>query len=707
MTATFKIKIKILATKLFGSNTLREDWRLIALVLVFAAGIIFKLEFADLVLPSSVLGSIFAAIILASMPFKRDNRVFFYPLAVFILGTASAQFKLEQLPENTIVRETFVQLTGLVQTIEYRIGRPVRLTLEVEQTSKETWLVGRNVRLIVRTEIEPTLAAGQRVLVNAVLRQPPGAIVPNGFDFGQYNLFNGISTQGFAVSKVETQQLLPTRSTLKNYIENIRSKLSTRVLNSIDQPLSGVAVALVTGQRQYMDPATASDLRDAGLAHLLAISGLHMGLLTGVAFFVFELIFASISAVSLRVTPRKLAAVLAWVFALTYLGLSGASTSTTRAFIMVTIAIVAVFADRRVLSLRSIAIAAFVILLISPDALMGIGFQMSFAATIGIVVAYEYVLLWRHHRYSQNSMHSKPTIPKKILIYFLGAAGTSLVAQLAVGPIALFHFQTFSLVGIVANIVAIPLMAFIVMPSAFLGVLFSTIGLEAPFLSLMEGGLFIIVKLAAALSESQNSVIATTPYAVALLWLTGIALSIVMIWRNTIALYSAISLVIIALFVTKEEPANALIAGNGSIIAQLGPAKSLSIIGGRRDGFRDDAWKRYWGLRIQSKSKAIDRSCDSRACQTILSFHTNGSDSFKLPVIVSKSLETTRQACSAREIVVASYTHRRFCRGAALFLASEDIEKYGPVGLWGETKDKKNTIRYKWSNPPTSSSISD
>ncbi len=698
------MKSKALAAKLFDSDTLREDWRLISLVLVFATGILFKLHFTNLMLTSGALASIFAAIILVCVPLKRERRVLLYPLAIFILGGASAQFKLEQIPKNTIARETFVQLTGLVQSIEHRTGRPTRLTLEVEKTSKESWLVGRNVRLIVRTEIEPDLAAGQRVSVNTVLRQPPGAIVPNGFNFGRYNLFKGISTQGFAVSKIETRPLQQTSSTFKNYIENVRSNLSARILNSMEQPLSGVAVALVTGHRQYMDPETATNLRDAGLAHLLAISGLHMGLLTGVAFFVFELLFASISAVSLRITPRKLAAVLAWIFALTYLGLSGASTSTTRAFIMVTIAIVAVLTDRRVLSLRSIAVAAFVILLISPDALLGSGFQMSFAATIGIVVAYEYVHLWRQQRYAQNSFHTGPKLTKKILVYFLGAAGTSLVAQLAVGPIALFHFQTFSLVGIAANVIAIPLMAFIVMPSAFLGVLFSTIGLDAPFLMLMEGGLYIIVHLAAALSDNPNSVIATTPYGVTLLWSTGIALSMVMIWRNTIVLFSAISLIVISLFFSEAKPADVLIAGNGNIIAQRGQSATLSIIGGRRNSFRDDAWKRYWGLRIQSKFETIDRLCDSRACETLLSFHTNGAVVVQAPVVVSKSLGTTRQACSARKIVIASYTHRRFCRGAMLFLVSEDIEKYGPVGLWGDRTGKKFAVTYKWSNPPVDSS---
>ena len=699
MIATFKSKLKALVNKLAGSGSLREDWRLIGLVLCFATGILFRLQTDSLSLSSEIWGLVFGAIILFCILIGRNKRVLLYPLAMFALGSASAQFKLEQIPEKTITRETFVQLTGLVQAVEYRTARPTRLTLEVEQTSKEQWLIGRNVRLIVRTEIDSDLAAGHRVSVTTILRQPPGAIVPGGFDFGRHNQFKGIATQGFAVSRVEKQQTEPANGNVKNHIENIRSNLSAKILKSMEQPIGGVAVALITGHRQYMDPKTATDLRDAGLAHLLAISGLHMGLLTGVAFFIFELLFASISAIFLRVTPRKLAAILAWVFALSYLGLSGASTSTTRAFIMVTIAIIAVLADRRVLSLRSIAIAAFAILLISPDALQGIGFQMSFAATIGIVVAYDHLTLWRQQRAAQSSTPNSPNLVRKVIAYFLGAAGTSLIAQLAVGPIALFHFQTFSLVGIAANVIAIPLMAFIVMPSAFLGVLLSTVGLDAPFLTIMEGGLHIIIELAAALGRSPNSVIATMPYGVTLLYSTGIALSMVMIWRSKVILASAISLVVVALLFSKEKPVDVLVAGNGSIIAQLGQAGHLAIVGGRRNGFRDDAWKRYWGLRIQSQFQPIDRSCDSRACQTIVNFQSDGATPVEIPIVVSKSVGTTRQACNSQKIVIASYTHRRYCRGAMLFLASEDIEKYGPVGFWSETTNEKFEITYRWSNP--------
>lgn len=694
--------IKLNFLKLSNSNSLREDWRLISLVIIFALGILIKLQFHPFELPSYILAILFIGVLTTSIPLKASNRVHLYAAAAFILGIASAQFKLEQLPQQTVERETFVQLNAVVKSIEYRIDRPTRITLEVRGIDKEQWLVGQNIRLIVRTEIPDGLYAGTRVTANAVLGPSPGAIVPNGFNFGQYNRFKGIAGQGFAASAIKVEKRGPPDSQFQNYIENTRSQLSSTILDNIDQPLGGIAVALITGQRQQISPKTAADIRDAGLAHLLAISGLHMGLITGAAFFIFEIIFASIGTVALRVTPRKLAAVAAWACALIYLGLSGAGTSTIRAFIMVSVAILAVLTDRRVLSLRSVAIAAFIILLISPDALLGSGFQMSFAATIGIVVSYDYLALWRQSKGDDKIKGGRSGLFTKIVFYFFSAAGTSLIAQLAVGPIALYHFQTFSLVGIIANVIAIPLMAFLVMPSAFLAILLSTIGFEAPLLAVMGWGLSLIAELATALAAIPMSVIATTPYGIELLFSVGIALAILMVWRNTFSLVIAISFVLLSLQLSGERPADVLIAGQGTIIAERGLAGNPAIFGGRRGGFRDDAWKRYWGHREREKFQTLDRSCDSRTCQTTVHFYTKGQGATQIPVVVSKSLETTRQACNSGFIVIASYTHKRFCRGALEFFSSEDVEKYGPIGLWSKkTSENTMNIRYQWSNPPT------
>jgi len=698
--ATFKILINRKTDTIPRTSSLREDWRLICLVLIFSFGILLHLNGLSVKISSNALGIIFITLTLACFPLAPAARIWIFPIAAFVLGTASAQHKLEKIHPNTIERESFVQLSGFVNAVEYRPERPTRLTIEVDKINKEKWLRGQKIRISVRTKIPKQLDAGAHVSLNAVLSNPLGAIVPGGFDFGQYNRLKGIAAQGFAASSIRLESGIEHNTIFSDYLENTRSQVSSMILGKIEQPLGGVAVALITGQRQHILPETANIIRDAGLAHLLAISGLHMGLVTGAAFFVLEFMFAGISGLALRVTPRKAAAIFAWLFALIYLGLSGASTSTLRAFVMVSVAIIALLTDRRVFSLRSVAIAAFIILLFSPDALLGSGFQMSFAATIGIVVAYDYLALRRENTPEQQYSYNRKSYSRKASVYFLGAAGTSLIAQLAVGPIALYHFQTFSVVGIISNVVAIPLMAFLVMPAAFLAIFFSTMGLEEPFFAVMEGGLYLILEIATILAKSPMSVISTTPYGGTLLIATGLSLMVLMMWRSALALAVSVSLIAFALILDTKRPADVLLAGSGNIIAERSLDGNPAIIGGRRNGFRDDAWKRYWGHRINSNFQKLERSCDSRACKSLVHIPNGDQNIVQIPIVVSNSLETTREACSLSYIVIASYTHRRYCRGALKFLSKQDIERYGPVGLWvKENNTLGPKIIHQWSNP--------
>ena len=144
----------------------------------------------------------------------------------------------------------------------------------------------------------------------------------------------------------------------------------------------------MTGDRSAMSQATIADLRATNLVHLLAISGLHMGLLTGFVFAVVRMGLALIPAFALRFATKKIAAVVALVIGAGYLALSGGNVATERAYIMVAVMLIAVLLDRRALTLRAVAMAATLVLILQPEALVGQGFQMSFAATTALVLVF-------------------------------------------------------------------------------------------------------------------------------------------------------------------------------------------------------------------------------------------------------------------------------------------------------------------------------
>ena len=371
-----------------------------------------------------------------------------------------------------------------------------------------TWLGGKKVRLSVRTELPNNPSVDDLIEVRAVLSASAGRLVPDGFNFDRHNRFNGIAAQGFAVSPIVITEAKHHGGSFYGTLENWRTALAQRILQHLEQPIGGIAVALITGQRQYLDQTAANALRDAGLAHILAISGLHMGLITGAAFFLIELLLVTVYPVPGRWPVPKLAAVIAWFVGLGYLLISGMSVSTIRAFAMVTIAILAILTDRRVISLRSVSIAAAVVLVSSPDAIFSIGFQMSFAATMGIVVAYEAYTRMKNYDDGDGVTRQKggQSWRGTLVQYIYLTAATSLVSQIAIAPIALYHFQSLSMIGIVANLIAVPLMAFVIMPSAFISLVLSLVGLEGLTLPLMGFGLSITLEMSNFLANLSFSV---------------------------------------------------------------------------------------------------------------------------------------------------------------------------------------------------------
>lgn len=653
--------------------------------------------------PDSYIWAIGALIFLTLLPVVIEKARFSIAVLIaLLLGIALASHRIQEIPTGTIDRETFVKITGILETLEYRPASTNRLTLRVNAISSEEWLVAEKVRLTVRTHIPDTLRVGTKISVNAVLDGMPGAIVPGGFNFETYLRRQGIAAHGFAVSPVA---LVPNQDISNSWdlaLQNIRDELSTEIHTAIDPSVAGVAVSITTGQRNFLSPETARILRDSGLSHLLAISGLHMGLVTAAAFFVFELLFAAIPPVANRMIPRKAAAVFAWIVAVTYLGISGASVSTLRAFIMVSIAILALLTDRRVISLRSVALAAIVVTLFDPLAILSISFQMSFAATTGLVIVYD--LIARDKLAQRRSMQGPKnhTGWRRFVVFPAAMAGTSLVAQVAIAPIALYHFQALSLVGIGANVLAVPIMAFVVMPSAFLGVLCISLGIEPFPFWVMEQGLLLILEIANFSADFPLAVYRAGPFSDLLLGSSFLAFILISFFRSKLVLASVVAGLGMSVMLFRYQAADILIDNAGRVIAHRLSATKLEMAGGRTGGFRDQAWKRYWGMDLDADVIPLENQCDSRACGyrlTLMKQPGKTDHQHRFQIVRTDNLSEVRQACTWASVVIASFRHRQFCKGRALFLAQEDIEKMGPVGIWLNEDTATDQLTIQWSNP--------
>ncbi|MEM9234120.1 MAG: ComEC/Rec2 family competence protein, partial [Pseudomonadota bacterium] len=285
------------------------------------------------------------------------------------LGAALATIRTASVEAPVLPRA--VGPLGIEGVLLVREDRPgdQRLTIELESIgalkAEQTPLKIRVTWRGEKADVHP----GDRLRVFGQLMPPPGPAVPGGFDYGRQLYFEQIGGVGLLYAKPEVTYV-SVRPALTTRIERLRDRMASRIERLTPGPGAPVAAALMTGQRDGIPPEITDALRDTGLAHLLAISGLHMGLVCGLVFFSLRLLLACHPGWAARYPIKKWAAIGGIVGGLAYLAISGAPVSAQRAFIMAMIGFVAILFDRRAISLRNVALAAMLIIILSPEAVM-------------------------------------------------------------------------------------------------------------------------------------------------------------------------------------------------------------------------------------------------------------------------------------------------------------------------------------------------
>ncbi len=331
------------------------------------------------------------------------------------------------------------------------------------------------------------LTPGARLLGQARLSPPGGPAEPGGFDFRQLAWFERLGAVGYArTPMLEAED--PDAAGVGQLAFRLRMALSAHVQARIPGQDGAFAAAILTGDRSAIDPQVEAALRVSTLYHLVSISGLHMSMIAAAVFFLVRYGLALVPRLALFWPLKKIAAVVAILASGAYLGISSASeVPAQRAFIMTACFLAAVLLDRPALTLRSVALAALVVLAMAPESLIEAGFQMSFAATIALVAAFEALRAqawWQTTQTDRRWRFAKPV---------LGVAMTSLVAGLATAPFSAFHFNTLAQYGLLANLLAVPMMGVVVMPAAVVAVMLAPLGLDwLPFMAMGWGIAYVL-----------------------------------------------------------------------------------------------------------------------------------------------------------------------------------------------------------------------
>lgn len=472
-------------------------------------------------------------------------------------GFVAADLRAARVAGPVLDGRSYGPVEGRVVAIDRSVSDAVRITLDrVILPDLDPAEVPRRIRVALHgMAAEAVPAPGDRVILTGHLSPPEGPVAPGGFDFAQLAWFDGLGAVGYTRSPV--LRLAPAEGGVP--LARLRIALSQAVQAAVPGSPGALAAALATGDRSALPRADVEAMRASNLSHLLAISGLHLGLLAGVVFGAVRLFFALIPWLGLRLPAKKLAALSAIAAAAVYLALSGGNVATQRAFVMVACLFGAVLADRRALSLRGLALAALLILAVAPESLREVGFQMSFAATTALVAVFGGMAgRWQGRL---------PAALGWVAALFLSSA----VAGAATAPIAAAQFNRFAEYGLLANLLAVPVMGTLVIPGAVLAAVLAPLGLAAPGLWLMETGCRWVLMVAHAVAGLDGAVLGVpTPPGVVLPVLAAAGLWAVLVPGRARALALLPGVLATALWIGTDRPA-VLIAADGGLVGLLGP----------------------------------------------------------------------------------------------------------------------------------------
>lgn len=522
--------------------------------------------------------------------------------AGFLAGQLrTAQFDGRMLPAP-LERALFV---GIIDRIELQPAGQ-RVTLRAVDI-KDLPRAATPARIRVKTVVaQPELRIGQKVGGVATLSAPAGPAEPGAFNFRRQAFFDNLGATGFGFGRLkilrqpEESRFAGVGIAIADWIGTSRAAIAQRIRSQLPDAAGATAVALTVGDQTALRAADINALRDSGLAHLMSISGLHIGIAAGLFFFGLRFVLAFIPWIALRYPVKKWAAALAILAAGLYAGLAGWTPPTQRSLLMTGIALLAIMLDRSPISLQLVAWAAALILVFQPESLLGASFQMSFAAVFALVVVFDRLGPWlaaRRQKWGEGASWDAKlfAVIGNAMLWLAATIVTSFVAGLATLPFALFHFDRLSIYGIVANAIAVPLTAFWIMPLAALTLLAMPFGLEWPFLQAMGWGCELLLWVAHWIADWPGAIavlpampgLALPMVAIGLLWL-GMARGR---WR-AIGAAAVLAGILSAWMVPRPD---ILVSPSGKLVAFRTPDGDLLLSSNRAERFVRDTWLRRNG----------------------------------------------------------------------------------------------------------------
>jgi competence protein ComEC len=525
-------------------------------------------------------------------------------------------------------------------------------------------------------------APGSPIRLLALINPPPQPASPGAYDFARDAYFDSVGGVGLALGAPEAwapDAPPPWRLRLAMRINALRWALTERIVQVLGPETGGLAAAMTTGEQAYIPQDQVSDLRAAGLAHIISISGVHMAIVGGFTFAGLRLLIACLPWLALRIDGKKAAAACALAAVLVYLVLSGAPPPAERSAITAAIAFGAVLVDRQAISLHALAIAAILVLLLQPEAVTQPGFQMSFAATAALVAL---AGVWPHP-VREIDVPWPIRLAQGAWTWFLAGAAISLVAGLATAPFAMQDFNRVSTWGLVSNLLVEPISSFLMMPGLALGAALTPFGLGAAPLHVagFAIGLMNRIAHAAAGAPYAQFVVASGPdwtLAASFLGLLWICL-----WKGPLR-WIGLPFALAVTLMPKPPVPDVWVGSDGAAVGVRSGAQAILF---RPDVklFGAELWARRRGLEPQETAAARDLAydCDHWSCapKAGAPVRVGAAWNLKRPLAEGRLADI----CARSDLVILRNDFPRGACHAPVVLTGADFERGGSAELYRQT----------------------
>ncbi len=513
-----------------------------------------------------------------------------------LLGLAAAAAGFALIATRTFVIDhpvlrfaaSGVEITGFVEVREER-ERTDRITVRVHTIEgRRLDQAPERVRLSVRKKTMPPV--GAFVTLKARLSPPLAPLRPGGYDFSRDLFFQRIGASGFvlgAIKNAEPPGPVGIRLSYAAFIEGIRDAIDQRIRAVLAGDPGSIASALITGKRDAISKPVNDAMYISGIGHILSISGYHMAVVAGIVFVIVRGLLALIPAVALRYPIKKWAALCALAAATFYLLLSGAEVATQRSYYMIAVVLGGVLIDRAVLTFRTLAIAAIAVLLLAPEAVVHPSFQMSFAATLALIAGYQNGFPWK---LTKADTSRSARIALWGVDWMLSLIFASLLAGLATQPYAAYHFHRLSPYGVLANLLAMPVVSGLVMPAGIVALVAMPFGFDGMFWTLMGWGIEWMDAVALWVAGLPGAVGRVTAFGTGPLLVATAGLMLICLLRTPLRWSGVPVLVLAALGAMATPRPDVLIAAGGDPVAVRTAEGRLAIIRKGGDSFAIKEW---------------------------------------------------------------------------------------------------------------------